>query len=39
MIKESVSHSGVWGSKSQDFTKQAQSRKMFQLEGDKIVTI
>jgi hypothetical protein len=39
MPKESVSHSGVWGSNSQDFTKQARSRKVFQLEEEKKVII
>jgi hypothetical protein len=39
MLKESLSHSGVWGSNSQDFFKQARSRKVFQLEGEKTVII
>jgi hypothetical protein len=39
MLKESLSHSRVRGSNSQDFTKQARSRKVFQLEGDKAVII
>jgi hypothetical protein len=39
MPKERLSHSGVWGSNLQDFNKQVQSRKMFQLEVDKIVII
>jgi len=39
MPKERLSHSGVWGSNSQVFNKQVQSRKMFQLEVDKIVII
>jgi hypothetical protein len=30
---------GVWGSNPQDFTKQAQSRKVIQLEKIKIVII
>jgi hypothetical protein len=38
MLKESLSHSGVWGSNLQDFTKQARSRKVFQLEVDKTVS-
>jgi hypothetical protein len=36
MLKESMSHSRVWGSNPQDFTKQAQSKKVVQL---KIVII
>jgi hypothetical protein len=39
MLKESLFHSRVWGSNPQDFTKQAQSRKVVQLEKIKIVTI
>ena len=39
MLKESLFHSGVWGSNPQDFTKQAQSRKVVQLEKIKIVII
>jgi hypothetical protein len=39
MLKEILSHSGVWGSNSQDFTKQARSRNVFQLEEDKTVII
>jgi hypothetical protein len=39
MLKESLSHSRVWGSNSQDFTEQAQSRKVVQLENIKIVII
>jgi hypothetical protein len=36
---KSLSHSGVWGSNPQDFTEQAQSRKVVQLEKIKIVII
>jgi hypothetical protein len=39
MLKESLFHSGVWRSNPQDFTKQAQSRKVVQLEKIKIVII
>ena len=39
MLTESLSHNGVWGSNSQDFTKQAQSRKVVRLEKIKIVFI
>jgi hypothetical protein len=39
MLKESLSHSRVWGSNLQDFTEQAQSRKVVQLEKIKIVII
>jgi hypothetical protein len=39
MLKESLFHSRVWGSNLQDFTKQAQSRKVVQLEKIKIVFI
>jgi hypothetical protein len=39
MLKESLSHSGVWGSNPQDFTEQAQSRKVVQLEKIKIIII
>jgi hypothetical protein len=39
MLKESLSHSGVWGSNPQDFTEQAHSRKVVQLEKIKIVII
>jgi hypothetical protein len=39
MLKESRFHSRVWGSNTQDFTKQAQSRKVVQLEKIKIVFI
>jgi hypothetical protein len=39
MLKESLSRSGVWGSNSQDFTKQAQSRKAFHLEVEKSIII
>jgi hypothetical protein len=39
MLKESLFHSGVWGSHLQDFTKQAQSRMVVQLEKIKIVII
>jgi hypothetical protein len=39
MLKESLSHSGVWGRNSQDITKQARSRKVFKLEEDKTVII
>jgi hypothetical protein len=38
-ILKMVSHSEVWGSNPQDFTEQAQSRKVVQLEKIKIVTI
>jgi hypothetical protein len=34
-----LTHSGVWGSNLQDFTKQAQSRKVFHLELDKSLII
>jgi hypothetical protein len=37
MLKESLFHSGVWGAIR--FTKQAQSRKVFQLKGIKAVII
>jgi hypothetical protein len=36
MLKESLSHNEVWGSNPQDFTEQAQSRKVVQLEKIKI---
>jgi hypothetical protein len=39
MLKESLFHSGVWRSNPQDFTKQAQSRKVVQLEKIKIIII
>jgi hypothetical protein len=39
MLKESLSHSRVWESNPQDFTEQAQSRKVVQLEKIKIVII
>jgi hypothetical protein len=39
MLKESLSHSGVWGSNPQDFTEQAHSRKVVQLEKIKIIII
>jgi hypothetical protein len=39
MLKESLSNSGVWGSNPQDFTEQAQSRKVLQLEKIKIIII
>jgi hypothetical protein len=39
MLKESLFRSGVWGSNLQDFTEQAQSRKVVQLEKIKIVII
>jgi hypothetical protein len=34
-----LTHSEVRGSNLQDFTKQAQSRKVFHLELDKIIII
>ena len=37
--KESLSHSAVWGSNSQNFTKQVQSRKVFHLEEVKTIII
>ena len=37
--KERLSHSGVWGSNLQVFTKLAQSRKKFHLEVNKVVII
>ena len=37
--KKRISHSGVWGSNLQVFTKLEQSRKVFHLEVDKIVII
>jgi hypothetical protein len=39
MLKESFSHSRVWGINPQDFTEQAHSRKVVQLEKIKIVII
>jgi hypothetical protein len=39
MLIESLFHSGVWGSNPQDFTKQAQSRKVVQREKTKIIII
>jgi hypothetical protein len=36
---ECLTHSDVWGSNPQDFTEQAQSRKVDQLEKIKIVNI
>jgi hypothetical protein len=39
MLKESLFHSRVWGSNPQDFTEQAQSRKVVQLEKIMIVII
>jgi hypothetical protein len=39
ILKESLSHSRVWGSNPQDFTEQAQSRKVVQLEKIKLVII
>jgi hypothetical protein len=39
MLQENLSHSRVWGSNPQDFTEQAQSRKVVQLEKIKIVII
>jgi hypothetical protein len=39
MLKESLSHSGVWRSNPQDFIEQAQPRKLVQLEKIKIVII
>jgi hypothetical protein len=39
MLKMSLTHSGVWGNNSQDFSKQAQSRKAFHLEVDKSIII
>jgi hypothetical protein len=39
MLKESLSHSRIWGSNPQDFTEQSQSRKVVQLEKIKIVII
>jgi hypothetical protein len=37
--KKKLSHSGVWGSNSQDFIKQSQSRKVFHLVTVKTVII
>ena len=37
--KKRLSHSGVWGSNLQVFTKLAQARKMFHLEVGMIVFI
>jgi hypothetical protein len=39
MLKESLSHIGVWGSNPQDFTEQAHSRKVVQLKKIKIIII
>jgi hypothetical protein len=39
MPKKRLSHSRVWGRNSQDFTEQAQSRKVFHLETNKITII
>jgi hypothetical protein len=39
MPKERLSYNGVWGSNSEDFTKLAQSRKLFHLEVNKITII
>jgi hypothetical protein len=37
--KKKLSHDGLWGSNSQDFIKQAQSRKAFRLVEVKTVII
>jgi hypothetical protein len=39
MLKESLSHSKVWGSNPQDFIEQAHSRKVVQLEKIKFIII
>jgi hypothetical protein len=39
MLKERISHSEVWESSLQDFTKLAQLRNVFYLKLDKIVII